>query len=242
MRAVVLTVFWEDVSFDIGAKFRLDLFEILRKLLFEFGDLFEMIDCEKTLAEKSFIIGKLLKLFQDGFEFWVVEKHFIESIASFAVFTGEMLASVVDNFFERKVAKIAQAISISSTKHDVDINITVCGSDDLAVNTARRVVTMRAMIFNRFSDDFDFGGSEELLQILILAQHFSGNLFMMCGVDMVPKVVISGNCIDDVGVEFFARVVLSLFGKLEATTNDIVNVTDLVTPFVLGILRQNVGF
>ncbi len=70
-----------------------------------------------------------------------------------------MLAGVVDDLVERKVAEVAQAVSISAAKHNINVDIAISRSNNFAIDAARRLVTVRAVVFDGFGNRFDFVGT-----------------------------------------------------------------------------------
>lgn len=175
----------------------------------------------------------------------------------FAIFLSEMLTGVNNDFIERKVAKIARAVGVSAAKHDVNINVTIGGSDDFAVSTARRMLAMRAMIFYSFGNCPNLCNGKELRHFGVFAEHRGGDFFVMGGVDMVTNVMISSYGVDDIGIQRkslelwfcssgfgrpFCRFSCGDFGELEATTNGIIDMTELMAPIVFRVFWKNASF
>lgn len=181
-----------------------------------------------------------------------------------------MLTGVVDDLVERKIAEVAQAVSISAAKHNINVDIAISGSDNFAIDAARRLVAMRAVVFDGFGNRFDFVGTQKLLKAFVFAEDFGGNFFMVSGIDVMAEIMIGGGSIDDVGVErlggFYGLSFSGLIGlhgligcvdliscvgligcvdlisEFETATDDVVDMADLMTPLVFGILRKNAGF
>lgn len=155
-----------------------------------------------------------------------------------------MLTGVVDDLVERKVAEVAQAVSISAAKHNINVDIAISRSNNFAIDAARRLVTVRAVVFDGFGDDFDFVGLQKLLKAFILAKDFGGNFFMVSGVDVMAEIMIGGGSIDDVGVEGLGGLIgcVDLIGEFKTATDNVVDMADLMTPLIFGILRENMGF
>lgn len=203
---------------------------------------FEMVCLEKTLTKTLFVGGEILKFFQGIGELWVVEEHLLERITLLAVFASEMLTGVADDFVERHVLEITQAVSISATKHNLGIYITIGGGNKPAIDAARRLLAMGTMVLDGFGNGFDFFGREKLAELLIFAKHLSGDFFVVSGVDMMAEIVISGNGIDDVRVE--GLVVLRCpndFGELETAANNIIDMPELMTPIIFGVFWEDVS-
>ncbi len=87
---------------------------------------------------------------------------------------------------------------------------------------------------------------------------------MVSGVDVMAEVMIGGGSIDDVGVEGLGGIFglsfsgligphgsiscvgligrVDLIGEFETATDNVVDMADLMTPLIFGILRENMGF
>lgn len=158
-----------------------------------------------------------------------------------------MLTGVVDDLVERKVAEVAQAVSISAAKHNINVDVTISGSDNFTIDAARRLIAMRAVVFDSFGNRFDFVELQKLFKVFVFAEDFGGDFFMVSGVDVMAEIMIGGGSIDDVGIERLGGIFglvgcVGLIGKFKTATDNVVDMADLMTPLIFGILRKDMGF
>ncbi len=102
---------------------------------------------------------------------------------------------------------------------------------------------MRAMIFDGFGDGLKIGGREETSYSRISAEEGSGDDFVVSGVDMMAEIMESGDGINNIRIERdghargFLRVADQRLGsELETAADDVIDVVDLMSPFILSIL------
>lgn len=116
---------------------------------------------------------------------------------------------------------------------------------------------MRTMILYSFGNDFNLCNGKELRHFGVFAEHRSGDFFVMGSVDMVTNVMISSYGVDDIGIQRkslelrfcssgfgrpFCRFFCGDFSELEATTNDIIDMIELMAPIVFRVFWENASF
>lgn len=106
---------------------------------------------------------------------------------------------------------------------------------------------MRAVVFDSFGNRFDFVELQKLFKVFVFAEDFGGDFFMVSGVDVMAEIMIGGGSIDDVGIERLGGIFglvgcVGLIGKFKTATDNVVDMADLMTPLIFGILRKDMGF
>ena len=96
---------------------------------------------------------------------------------------------------------------------------------------------MRPVILNRFGNGFNLRQSKKFPQNSIHPNHLGGNLLVVKRINIMPKIMISSNYIDNIIINVGNRA-----RKFKAPPNNIVNMTNLMTRIIPHISRKDVSF
>lgn len=96
---------------------------------------------------------------------------------------------------------------------------------------------MRPVILNRFGNGFNLRQSKKFPQKSICPNHLGGNLLVTKRIDIMSKIMISRNHINNIIINVGNRA-----RKFKAPPNNIVNMTNLMTRIIPHISRKDVSF